>query len=403
MFTIYNDSGSDSTMVSNLFIDEYMKSANDAQIKVYLYLLRMMGTHRAASVSDMADQFNHTEKDVVRSLRYWERKGLLNLDFDSRNTLISIRMRRPGTVPDSTYGSSVSDANRVLAFSQPAAVLLPDSARENACLRMAAGGIYPARASLSAGSFPESDQGGSPEAAPSFAQSMVSSADSMISFADSMASSAESMASSAESTASSAEITRAYPKDLSGSGKAHASSPASAPSELEALEGFRSDPGRRQLLFVIEQYIGKPMSLNEIRIIYHISEKLHFSDDMIDYLLQYCVDRGKKDFRYIKKVAENWAESGISTPLQAEQAAAGKAVPSRKKKAKGTGSGNGSADSEAGEAAYMLRQEAVSSASRSAEKKQGRAGKQARSSNSFNQFEQNDYDFDQLEKELLGS
>ena len=389
MFTIYNDSGSDSTMVSNLFIDEYMKSANDAQIKVYLYLLRMMGTHRAASVSDMADQFNHTEKDVVRSLRYWERKGLLNLDFDSRNTLISIRMRRPGTVPDSTYGSSVSDANRVLAFSQPAAVLLPDSARENACLRMAAGGIYPARASLSAGSFPESDQGGSPEAAPSFAQSMVSSADSM--------------ASSAETTASSAEITGAYPEDLSAGGKTPASSPASAPSELEALEGFRSDPGRKQLLFVIEQYIGKPMSLNEIRIIYHISERLHFSDDMIDYLLQYCVDRGKKDFRYIKKVAENWAESGISTPLQAEQAAAGKAVPSRKKKAKGAGSGNGSADSEAGEAAYMLRQEAVPSVSRPAEKKQGRAGKQARSSNSFNQFEQNDYDFDQLEKELLGS
>ena len=389
MFTIYNDSGSDSTMVSNLFIDEYMKSANDAQIKVYLYLLRMMGTHRAASVSDMADQFNHTEKDVVRSLRYWERKGLLNLDFDSRNTLISIRMRRPGTVPDSTYGSSVSDANRVLAFSQPAAVLLPDSARENACLRMAAGGIYPARTSLSADSFPESDQGGSPEATPSLAQSMVSSADSMASFA--------------ESTAFSAETTGAYPEDLSAGGKTPATSPASAPSELEALEGFRSDPGRKQLLFVIEQYIGKPMSLNEIRIIYHISERLHFSDDMIDYLLQYCVDRGKKDFRYIKKVAENWAESGISTPLQAEQAAAGKAVPSRKKKAKGAGSGNGSADSEAGEAAYMLRQEAVPSVSRPAEKKQGRAGKQARSSNSFNQFEQNDYDFDQLEKELLGS
>ena len=387
MFTIYNDS---------LFIDEYMKSANDAQIKVYLYLLRMMGTHRAASVSDMADQFNHTEKDVVRSLRYWERKGLLNLDFDSRNTLISIRMRRPGTVPDSTYGSSVSDANRVLAFSQPAAVLLPDSARENACLRMAAGGIYPARTSLSADSFPESDQGSSPEAVPA-GSSPASS------FAQSMAFSSQSMACSAESTASSAEITGAYPEDLSAGGKTPASSPASAPSELEALEGFRSDPGRKQLLFVIEQYIGKPMSLNEIRIIYHISERLHFSDDMIDYLLQYCVDRGKKDFRYIKKVAENWAESGISTPLQAEQAAAGKAVPSRKKKAKGAGSGNGSADSEAGEAAYMLRQEAVPSVSRPAEKKQGRAGKQARSSNSFNQFEQNDYDFDQLEKELLGS
>ena len=82
MFTIYSDSGSDSTMVSNLFIDEYMKSANDAQIKVYLYLLRVMGAHRPTSVSDMADRFNHTEKDVIRSLRYWEKKGLLNLTFD---------------------------------------------------------------------------------------------------------------------------------------------------------------------------------------------------------------------------------------------------------------------------------------------------------------------------------
>lgn len=95
MFTIYNDSERDETIVSNLFIDEYMKDANDAQIKIYLYLLRMMSAGKATSISDMADQFNHTEKDVLRSLRYWEKKGLLSLDFDAGNMLTGIRLADP--------------------------------------------------------------------------------------------------------------------------------------------------------------------------------------------------------------------------------------------------------------------------------------------------------------------
>jgi len=39
-------------------------------------------------------------------------------------------------------------------------------------------------------------------------------------------------------------------------------------------------------------------------------------------LIQYCVDRGKKDFKYIEKVALNWAEEGITTPKQAQKASA---------------------------------------------------------------------------------
>ena len=67
-FTIYQDNYDDTTVVSNLFIDEYMKDANDAQLKVYLYLLRMMSARIPTSVSDIADKFNHTEKDVLRAL-----------------------------------------------------------------------------------------------------------------------------------------------------------------------------------------------------------------------------------------------------------------------------------------------------------------------------------------------
>ncbi|MDE5891997.1 MAG: DNA replication protein DnaD, partial [Acetatifactor sp.] len=55
---IYKDNYIESTAVSNRFIDEYMKDANDAQLKIYLYLLRMMHANLSFSVSDIADKFN---------------------------------------------------------------------------------------------------------------------------------------------------------------------------------------------------------------------------------------------------------------------------------------------------------------------------------------------------------
>lgn len=76
-FKIYQENCADVTVVSNIFIDEYMKDANDAQLKIYLYLLRMMSAGLSTSVSNIADQFNHTEKDVVRALKYWEKTGCL--------------------------------------------------------------------------------------------------------------------------------------------------------------------------------------------------------------------------------------------------------------------------------------------------------------------------------------
>lgn len=72
-------------------------------------------------------------------------------------------------------------------------------------------------------------------------------------------------------------------------------------------------------MFIAEAYIGKPLTPSEIKTILFFTDVLHFSDDLIDYLLQYCVERGKKDFKYIEKVAVNWAEEGITTPKQAQK------------------------------------------------------------------------------------
>ena len=95
MFTVYSDNDRGSTLISNLFIDKYMRDANDAQLKVYLYLLRMMNAGRTTSIPDMADQFNHTERDVMRSLRYWERRGLISLEYSAAGELMSLRMISP--------------------------------------------------------------------------------------------------------------------------------------------------------------------------------------------------------------------------------------------------------------------------------------------------------------------
>lgn len=345
MFTIYSDNGSDSTMVSNLFIDEYMERANDAQIKIYLYLLRVMGTHKGTSVSDLADRFNHTEKDVVRSLRYWERQGLLNLRFSEKNDLVSICLCRPSSAANTEPG------NRVLNFSSIAESALKDSPEESSGLLLAAGG-----SAFSAGS-----------AAVASAMSSALSPD------------PERRISMPAAEKNLRDTRTSTPTDRSAkTASAGTSAPLKA-GDLEALNKFRDNPDRARLLFVIEQYIGKPLSLNEIRIIYNISENLGFSDDMVDYLLQYCVDRGKKDFRYIGKVAENWSKDGIMTPAQAEaySSAVQEELPG-KKAGKNTDK-------------------------KAAFRQTGKSSARGKGPNSFNQFEQNSYDFDALEEELLSS
>ena len=338
LFTVYSDNDRGSTLISNLFIDKYMRDANDAQLKVYLYLLRMMNAGKTTSIPDMADQFNHTERDVIRSLRYWERRGLIELEYSAAGELMSLRMLSPR--PDSDRqaypvpfrGGARYDSDRE-----------DEDEREEESPRPA-----PAVPRLQAMAIPSQHsvpgQSGSPQY-PAPGQSAGSTQ-------------YPASGQSAGSPQYPASGQSAGSPQLSSSGQS-----AGSPQHPDAasVEAFRSSAKRAQLLFVIEQYIGKPLSPSEVEAVYYISEQLHFSDALIDYLLQYCIDRGKKDFRYIQKVAVNWAEHGITTPKQAERA--------------------------------------VSNFGRN---RRGASGVKS-SANPFNQFEQNQYDFDELEKEILGN
>lgn len=194
----------DVTLVRNVFIDEYMPEASGEFVKIYLYLLRCASAGKEISISIIADTFEHTEKDVTRALKYWEKMKLLSLAYDTDGNLIAIDFLEPvhkaEVIPDKP------------AFVPPPKVAL-------------------------------------------------------------------------------------------------------SPDRIAELKSH-GDMG--QLLYIAERYIGRPLTSTEIGNILYFYDSLHFSTDLIEYLVEYCVSKGNKSPHYIEKVALGWAEEGITTVQEAK-------------------------------------------------------------------------------------
>lgn len=363
--TIYQDNYTDSTVISNRFIDEYMQAANDAQLKIYLYLIRMMSARLGTSISDIADKFNYTEKDVLRALKYWEKNHLLTLDFDEHKNITGIHLL------DSNAGTDMLSITAGAAAASLA--------------------TYPAAAQV-------------------FRQTP----------------SAETIP-SAETSEPVSPTKLLYDKPNY---------------TAEQLRAFKNDEESARLLFVAEQYLKKPLSAGDIRSIFFIMDKLGFSEDLTDYLLQYCVDRGKRDFRYIEKVAISWAEQGITTPKQAASLA-GKYDKSvyeimRALGRNGTPTKTEVAYIERWQKTYDFETDVILDACErtvlatdshrfeyaerilkswyeigvhhkndikalDADHRRTKSSRRQTPANKFNQFAQNNYDFDALEKEILSN
>lgn len=90
---------------------------------------------------------------------------------------------------------------------------------------------------------------------------------------------------------------------------------SSAPSgaEMPSLQQYKCRKEFKELLFVAEQYLGKTLSVTDVDTISYFYETLHMSIDLIEYLIEYCVENGHKSMHYIRKVALSWHERGIAT------------------------------------------------------------------------------------------
>ncbi len=74
-----------------------------------------------------------------------------------------------------------------------------------------------------------------------------------------------------------------------------------------------------QTLYMAETYLGRPLSASEINSFCYITDSLNFSSELLEYLIEYCISRGKKSVRYMESVAINWFQQGIDNIGKARQ------------------------------------------------------------------------------------
>lgn len=101
-----------------------------------------------------------------------------------------------------------------------------------------------------------------------------------------------------------------------------AGSRPSAPAKAVPIDAFRAQKEIKSLLFIAEQYLGKTLTHSEMEAITYFYDTLHMSADLIEYLLETCVENGHKSMHYIQKVAFSWVEEGIETVSQAKEKSA---------------------------------------------------------------------------------
>ena len=234
MITLKKPASAGITAVNNLFIDQYMPDANGEFVKIYLYLLRNLQDTGELTISSIADIFDHTENDVRRALVYWEKQGLLILSRDSSGEIREIAFTGPWDAPD-------KGSQEIPAFAETAAAY-----------------------SESAGEKDDRDA----------------------------------------SSHSPQEASQKVPKR--------------EPRTADRIDELRKQEDIEQLLFIAAQYIGRPLSSAEISDILYYYDGLHFSADLIEYLVEYCVSKGNKSRHYMEKVAIGWAGDGISTVQEAK-------------------------------------------------------------------------------------
>ena len=228
---LHNDCPNTYVSVPGIFIEKYIADANGEFVKVYLYLLHCMQSDSSnCSISSIADHFNHTENDIMRALRYWEKTGVLCLETDSKGEV---------------YGIQLTDLYKC---------------------------DFPATVSQSS--------------APKQTSTVEKTNKTVVQTAKSKASS----------------VTTDTKKEYT----------------LGEIQKFSQDPDMAELLFIMESYLKHPLSSSEMNTVFYWIDSLHFSKDLAEYLVEYCISGGHSSLRYMDKVALGWSEEGITTVDEAK-------------------------------------------------------------------------------------
>lgn len=90
-----------------------------------------------------------------------------------------------------------------------------------------------------------------------------------------------------------------------------------SPEEIPLYVPAESASKRKEygdLTFVCEQYLGREFSHVDSELLSTLYHDLGLSAAMIEYAVEYCVERGHASMRYIETVATSWHTLGLKTP-----------------------------------------------------------------------------------------
>ena len=273
------------TTIYNSFIEDYMPAANGSYVKVYLYIAKCLQAKESNfSISSLADQLENTEKDILRALMYWEKKGLMSLNRDkATGEILGLEMLIPFAERDfDTYENTAKESAASLGVDSD---LSETGALNRRNSDLSETGALDRRNS----DFSETDAANT-----STYESSGTDAPSNVNSDVHRASN-----SAQENNFSAVKPIQVPPEQIQ---------------ELSANEDFV------WVCNVVESYLERPMKPTEIQLITYLYGTLHFSRELILHLYDYCISMGKTACNYIQTVALSWHEQGIKTPEQAQNA-----------------------------------------------------------------------------------
>ncbi len=93
--------------------------------------------------------------------------------------------------------------------------------------------------------------------------------------------------------------------------------PSKSTKQVDLLEALDST-NTKDMLKDIETLLARPLSPNEMSLYLNWQKEFGFSSELILILMEYCISKGKSDSRYIEKVAIAWHDQKITTIEQAQ-------------------------------------------------------------------------------------
>ena len=256
------------------FIDKYMLKANGDYIKVYLFMLRNAG--RLINPEIIADALELTIKDVERAITYWCKSGIL---IEKEENIAKI-------------GSGDDFEEILLTKNLPTKEELEEARR----ILNAANELYKRK---------ENQENIMAE---------VNTAE------EDIKEQAEISDNNADENTNQTDIeTQAEPTDQMREEEVKEEKPKLPDRSLVDLPKLKGDEDFQELVFCVQTYIEKIFTPTDTEKLAYLYDVVGMSKDLLEYIAELSVQKGKKNINYIERVALSLHEKGITTVEAAKE------------------------------------------------------------------------------------